>query len=247
MPYDACDLALRYIGAGWSVIPARPGGKVPLVSWKEYQTHRPDHRDWKHWLGRYGPGVNLSLVTGRVSGVVAFDCDTPAARAHCLDNLGIPRDEPTLWEYVTPRPGRRLLFSIPRDLVVPGWKRDGLELLGEGGNSILPPSRTPRGAYTWKSYGRVLPPALPATAMTFSAHTQKRPFGEGGGAATVTFPGARTGNRNRALFRYACALVGAGVPWWHVPDLVHRANQKCEPPLPGPEVERIIQSCERYR
>lgn len=69
------DRAMRYRAMGLSVIPAQ--GKLPNVAWKDYQSRLPSIQELEGW---FGPGIgDLGIVTGRVSGIVVVDCDSPEA------------------------------------------------------------------------------------------------------------------------------------------------------------------------
>src|SRR3954468_18322094 len=73
---------------GWAVLPCCPPdhvgvgkkhaatcdsrGKVPLISWKQYQTELPTAADLERWL-RDWENANLWCALGPVSGVVRID------------------------------------------------------------------------------------------------------------------------------------------------------------------------------
>src|SRR5688572_14234399 len=80
--------ALQLWGLGLSIIPVprpQPGapagqagdGKVPTIPWRPYQTQPPDEQQVKEWFG--GEPMNIAILTGAVSGIVAIDADTPEA------------------------------------------------------------------------------------------------------------------------------------------------------------------------
>lgn len=67
-------LAAFYHEQGYSLIPVRDD-KTPAIEWKQHQTTRAGLPLVRNWLQA---GHQLAIVTGRVSGVVVLDFDTPA-------------------------------------------------------------------------------------------------------------------------------------------------------------------------
>src|SRR5262245_18883313 len=83
-------------GRGLSVIPVpppRPGaeagkpgdGKVPAISWREYQHRLPADAELLEWFG--DADMNLAVVTGAVSNVIVIDADAPDALLWCTKHL----------------------------------------------------------------------------------------------------------------------------------------------------------------
>ena len=72
---DVSRAALAALSAGLSPIPIKPGGKVPLTGWKQYQSRPMDATDIDR-LFRNGCGIGL--VCGTVSGnLELLDFDAP--------------------------------------------------------------------------------------------------------------------------------------------------------------------------
>jgi len=59
--------ARALVGAGISVIPLRPGTKVPAIKWKEFQERLATEGELAGWFGP-GSTYGLGIVTGAVSG-----------------------------------------------------------------------------------------------------------------------------------------------------------------------------------
>ena len=153
------EAALGYAAMGRSVIPADPGGKLPaLTSWKRYQAERATLDRIRHWWW-HTPTLNVGIVTGLISGVVIIDVDLrkPEA-ADTLAMIGAtfslpPTPEVTtatggihLW-YLHPGPGVRVPNSSMR--FASGLATPGVDVRGDGGFAVCPPSRRPEGAYSW--------------------------------------------------------------------------------------------------
>ena len=59
---------------GWSIIPIKTKTKLPLVSWKEFQTRRPTEEEIKTWWLQY-PDAGIAVVTGKISNLIIVDID----------------------------------------------------------------------------------------------------------------------------------------------------------------------------
>ncbi|PSH02667.1 MAG: hypothetical protein CXZ00_16265 [Acidobacteria bacterium] len=133
--------ALEYERHGLGVIPLRPRDKRPLLaSWGEFQDRRatPDEiRAWaEHW-----PDMNLGLVTGRVSGVVAVDIDGPEGAAWAEANLDKVAIQTTGKDY-----GFHVFFrqnGVPVKNAVRIAPQ--VDVRGDGGYVVIAPSIHPNG------------------------------------------------------------------------------------------------------
>lgn len=165
--------ALEYLRLGWSVLPLCPPdhvgvgrdhgkrcgspGKAPLVAWVEYQRRRAGEDEVREWWRRW-PNANVGVVMGAVSGVVGLDIDGEAGE-DALASLAAG-EMPATWEFATPGGGRRLLYLADTVYTRPtatalGTKQE-IRLLGDGSQTVAPPSRHPSGGrYEWvRGYGR---------------------------------------------------------------------------------------------
>ena len=70
-----------YDGLSWSTIVVKPHSKHPAQKWAGNQTHKATHVERETWWGK-GSQNNIGIVTGEISGLVVFDCDSP--RGHRL-------------------------------------------------------------------------------------------------------------------------------------------------------------------
>jgi hypothetical protein len=167
----AClEAALTYLAAGWCPIPLCPPdhvgvgkehgktcespGKAPLVGgWTSFQ-RLPTQDELRAWWQRW-PNANVGVVMGRISGVVGIDVDGPAGEA-AWAMLAASGTFATPVSGFRTSGGRRLLFAIAEGMVVASGRQnlDGehaeLRLLGEGSQTVAPPSRHASGGYyTW--------------------------------------------------------------------------------------------------
>jgi hypothetical protein len=115
------------------------------------------------FAGMYGPEgkhvarPNMGMIAGRCSSqILVLDLDThknPAALAWWVSVLEVENNgiEPFTVEQRTGGGGRQLLFIAPADYVIPTIKTSqGVDIRGQGGFAVLPPSRHESGAtYAW--------------------------------------------------------------------------------------------------
>jgi hypothetical protein len=179
--------AAAYQQAGWSIVPAAIEGKRALVSWKQWQRVAAGPEQLANWARRY-PRANWAVVTGRVSGVVAVDVDPDAGGNRALAELE-RRHGDLPWSAVveTPSGGAHVYLTHPGGRVRNSASRIGLgvDVRGDGGLALLPPSRRPGGAYRWAVGGPGSVPLMPAAWVELL-----RPPPRPAVAATRTTPGA---------------------------------------------------------
>jgi len=143
--------ALAYAEAGWSVVPMAPHGKQPLIPWMEFQERRAGADEIRSWFERW-PDANIAVVTGAISGIVVLDIDP---RHGGEASLKLLEDEvgpiPSTMEALTGGGGRHLYFAYPGQTVRNrAGLRPGIDLRGDGGVIVVPPSMHPSGRrYTW--------------------------------------------------------------------------------------------------
>jgi P4 family phage/plasmid primase-like protien len=234
------DAALRYAENGVRVFPCDPNTKKPLTpnGYKNATTNADQIRSW--W--RTWPTAMIGMPTGEINGCFALDVDQDEAKGHngeaALDAL-IDREGPLPETAVsiTPRGGRHFFFEHPGGKVKNSASiiGDGLDIRGDGGYVILPPSVRPDGAvYKWVrnpfEEGGIVAPApdwllrlvAPPVHEEGSRQRGRKPIGEkvrryveaalkSEVHAVETAPeGKRNDTLNTAAFNLG-QLVGAGV------------------------------------
>lgn len=238
---DPLDTALRYLGLGFSVIPVKARDKRPaLASWKEFQTRRATEDEVRSWFKNHD--LNVALVTGAVSRIVAVDADDADAVAW------MQAHHPSTMRARTGK-GAHFLFRHPGHEVRNGAKLGGraLDVRGDGGYIVAPGSIHPTGALyreegdwtaeppTFQSAwlgDRVLPLVVPQAALERRVQ-----------AYIDAIPGEAQGGRDNQAYKVACKLVrefaltdetalGFLCSW----------NAKCDPPLPMGDLRRILTS-----
>ena len=158
----ACDTtsvgaaALHYAECGLFVFPVPPGTKQSYKSAKYSggrrwgATRDPDEieRDWLRW-----PYANVGIPTGEVNGIFVVEVDTVAG--HGVDGLAtlgkLPPLPPTLTAQ-SPSGSQHFYFQYPTGLDIRNSANllgRGIDVRGEGGMVVAPPSQRKDGDYIW--------------------------------------------------------------------------------------------------
>lgn len=239
--------AIGYAQRGWHVFPLQPRGKHPLIKGGGgFLAATCDVEQVRAWWTQH-PGANIGLWPGQ-SGLVILDLDGPegAAAAEQLGALAVPTLVCTTGREDG---GRHLYFRRPEFPVSNCDLAPKLEVRGDAGYVILPPSIHPTGRlYTWAA--KVEPAVLPDTVRAALEAVQERgaagsvgrePSPTQRAAREVIFEPIGAGGRNNALTRYAGRLLAKGIPHDEALLLVHAVNQaQCDPPLPRHEVNVLV-------
>jgi len=156
--------ARRYIELGFAIHPCCPvdhhcnsPGKVPYdpyeqVHKSEWQTHTiPTIEEVQGWLDQ-DSSINLGFLCGGPSRVICIDIDSKEGGDLFMEYAG---DNSKTWKYKTGN-GLRVLYAMPPDmesfssLNVDDGDGARLEILGNGKQTVAPPSEHPNGkCYEW--------------------------------------------------------------------------------------------------
>lgn len=145
------DHALAYAARGWRVIPLPPGTKHPAIAaWQREGT--TDTGRITHWWTQ-APTHGISIVTGAESRLWVLDVDIADSKTgdDTLRELEDGYTElPPTFEVVTGSGGRHLYFNWPANgqtirNSASGRLGPGLDVRGEGGHVVAPPSVHPNG------------------------------------------------------------------------------------------------------
>jgi hypothetical protein len=243
--------AMRYLARGWSVLPLRGGDKRPLVQWEKLQQQRADAAAAAQWFARW-PDANVGIVTGEISNLIVLDVDPKHGGDDSLAELERRFGKlPDTVEAETGGGGRHLYFAHPGDLVPNrAGLAQGIDLRGDGGYVVAPPSRHPSGQlYAWapgRSPDESALAALPRWLL-FAG----RGFGGFGPRARRSLTGWRSlvregvaeGERNSTVASLTGHLLWHGVDPEVALELMLAWNRlRCRPPLDDDEVARAVAS-----
>lgn len=245
------DAALTYLARGWAVIPVRPRGKRPIVPWEELQRRRPTEKEVRGWFERW-PDANLAIVTGRVSGLIVLDVDPRHDGDETLDELEQSYGPlPHTAEAITGSGGRHVYFAYPGRMVrnAVGFA-PGLDIRGDGGVIVAPPSVHPSGRrYEWEvSHHPDETPVVPMPRWllrlaTMPADRRGHPLEHW---RRLAREGVKQGRRNDTIASFAGHLFWHGVDYDVVMELLLCWNaRRCRPPLDDDEVMRTVDSIAR--
>jgi len=245
------DAALAYLVRGWSVIPMEPRGKRPLVQWTEYQLRAATAEELADWFKRW-PKANVGIVTGVVSGVVVLDVDERHGGALSLAQLDLELGPmPTTVEAVTGGGGRHLYFRHPGGRVANRVAlRSGIDLRGDGGCVVAPPSMHPSGRrYAWMpghSPDEIEIAPLPQWLLARSERVEGSVGHPRTHWRTLVRKGVAEGERNSTLASLTGHLLWRGVDPEVALELLLAWNRmRCRPPLPDEEVAGVVESVAR--
>lgn len=235
---------LGYVARGWPVLPCKPGGKEPLTAHgsKDATTNEATICSWwARW-----PDANIGIATGSASGLLVVDIDPRNGSNEQLAELEKRHGELST-DYVvgTSDGGRHYYFRLPNGEAVPCSKlAPGIDIKGDGGYVIAPPSIHPSGhAYCLKHEGYV-PPAPDWLIAELRPKANAQAHAQGG--ATVGVDGLHVsseikrliregkpkGQRSEAIFKVIRAMVKAGHADTEISTiLLDPANKLSEKPL----------------
>lgn len=202
-------------------------------------------RWWTRW-----PSANIGLVTGSRAGWFVLDVDPRHGGADSLEDLAHQHGKlPDTVHALTGGGGDHFLFDLP-DFTVPnrtgsGALRPGLEVKGEGGYIVAPPSRHQSGrTYEWELSSTPSLAVVTAAPGWLLALLREAPPRRQSGGLEAPIP---DGERNATLTSIAGLLRRGGLDAEAIEAAVRVVNLKrCRPPLEDDEVHRIAHSVARY-
>jgi hypothetical protein len=236
--------ALAYAQQGKPVFPCAARGKVPLTP-HGHKDASADPSTVRAWWARH-PDANIGLPTGASSGFFALDVDCDAGGEESLRALEARHGAlPPSTEVITGA-GRHVWFAMPPHATIPcsvGRLGPGLDVRGDGGYVIAPPSVHPSGkAYAWSvDSADSLTPA-PQWLLTL-IQAQSAPTASPQDWPTLLGAPLHKGARNASLARITGKLLRVGLPPYDALAFAHWFNaQRCVPPMDGAEVTQIVNS-----
>jgi hypothetical protein len=244
--------ALTYAQRGKPVFPCKPD-KTPHTS-HGFHDAAVNEDTIRGWWSRW-PDAIIGMPTGRPSGCIVADLDIDLTRGidgrDAWQTLSAPHAEIDTREVITPRGGAHLYFQIPEGVEIRNSASKigpGIDIRGEGGYVILPPSVTPAGEYMLEASSTrevaEMPPWL--VKLLISKDSAPKPISSTNIAEYVGDV-VIEGGRNHALASHAGLLRKAGLePNEILAALLVRNNERCKPPLPRDEVELIAWSSGRW-
>jgi hypothetical protein len=161
-PLTSLEARLRYAARGWETFPAKLSGKVKKshksaefsdgVPWGKTLEPEQIRRDFKRW-----PNAGIGIVTGAKSGIFVVEADT--AEGHGKDGIAALKaleDKygplPLTLMAMSPSGSVHYYFNWPSGASIINTTSkiaDGVDVRGDGGMVVAPPTVTPKGTYRW--------------------------------------------------------------------------------------------------
>ena len=240
----ALDLALKYSRLGWQTFQLKARDKVPAVKWADVAT--VEENQLLGWW-EFNPAANLGIATGKRSGIVVLDIDKDKGGYDSLVELQDKYGRlPLTPVSKTGSGGEHIFFVYPEHADIrnsAGKLGAGLDVRGNGGYVVAPPSIHPNGnIYEWV----VLPSQTPLAEMPEwlidLLHEKKAAQ-----VATTADGKIPDGSRNDTLVKMAGSMRRKGFDNDSIFLALRNHNTKhCNPPLPDGEVYEIAESIGRY-
>ena len=231
------NMALEMVRAGKSIIPIQPKGKKPAIpSWEEYQNRIATEDEVRAWF-RKNPSINIALVCGEVSGLVAVDVDGEHGQAWFKANM--PR--PNCYQYTSSKTKFHAFYAHPRRRVAPAVRiATEVDVRGDGSYVVFAPSVHHTGAIYTLHYlaGFSGWDSLVACPDLDQFKQQDRTSREASHGLD-----APDGCRNQTLTQFVGKMYAKGLSRDEVLCFAHGWNEKhCLPPVDDREVERTVDS-----
>lgn len=247
---DCLEAAIKYATKyGWAVFPVRPETKRPytphgcLDAKKDVGAIRAWWRKW--------PEASVGIATGSASNLIVIDEDVDDDKG--IDGIHSVRmwekshgDLPETVTAITGRGGYHLYYHYTgKDLKNRAGLLDGVDIRGEGGYVVAPPSTHPNGTeYQWEFDPDDYSPA----ELNQSVMELLREDEEGQYEAFELPDKIPSGQRNTTLFKLASSLQAQGLPDQAIEEAVKKSNEElCDEPLPDEEITTILQSAFSYK
>lgn len=261
---DMLRAALRYAEGGFPVFPVHSAprgrcscgksdcehaGKHPRTA-HGFKDATTDSDTIKKWWGRW-PEANIGMPTGAATGLLVIDIDPRNGGEESLDSLFSKHGRfPDTAEQTTGGGGRHFIFQHP-GVPTPKTLALGIDLKGEGGYIVVPPSIHPSGnPYRWdgiEGHKALLHPAEVPSWLLENIETTRN----GGARQEPAAENAEKwapGERNNRLASLAGTMRRRGMAREAIEAALLAENRRrCAPPLPEAEVRRIAESVAAYR
>lgn len=237
------EQALYYLETlSWSVIPVGID-KKPLIDWKKYQSVKPTNEEVVAWFTKY-PNANIAIPTGVLSNLTVVDIDPKNGGTDETFNKLVTVKSKTGsggWHY---------FFKHENGVQNHAGIQPGIDIRGEGGYVIVPPSRNTAGTYEWlmsPQRGTLIIP-LPDFVKQWIQNVKPKPNPNNSSFNLDVLNGVGAGNRNDSTASLAGKLLAhlPKVEWESVAwPLLKIWNLQNQPPLPENELLSVFNSIKK--
>lgn len=224
------EAALNYRFHNISVIPVGKN-KIPLIPWKDFQTRLATPEEISKWFTDL-KDAQLGIVTGKISNLTVVDIEAGGDPSFLPQNTSIIKTGGGGWHYY---------YLYEPGVANSARIRDLVDIRGEGGYVVAPPSSSDKGLYSL---------VKSESCSKFPGHLFGLKDAVKSKQATNTvssdeYPGYGEGRRNDEMTRY----IGSVLTRIHPSDweklawtIIASANQKNTPPLSDFELRNSFRS-----
>jgi hypothetical protein len=235
---NIANAALGYAEQGWPVFPCRSSGKVPLTP-AGFKSASVEPDQIIRWWEAH-PLANIGTPTGTMSGYDVLDVDVGSA----IDDLP---PLPDTVQSITGSGGQHHFFKHRDGLRnSAGRLAHGVDIRGDGGYVILPPSVHVNGnRYLWELSSdpaevEVAPWPDAYGPLLLQTHAPSAAVDPG-------FRKIQQGHRNDELLSLAGTLRHLGMEEAEIVALLQITNQtRCDPPLETNEIATLTRQVLKY-
>lgn len=241
---NVIPFAKSYASKGWESFPVKPRDKTPMVKWADVATK--DETMLNGWWDNF-PEANIGIACGKRSGIVVLDVDAGHGGYESLTKLILQHGSlPETPVSKTGSGGEHIFFKHPGSEIrnSAGKLGPGLDIRGDGGYVVAPPSLHPNGnTYEWTVKPSIVELAeMPEWMIELLKENKPTTKTQSDGETIVE------GGRNEYLTKKAGAMRRKNFS----EDAIFAALQidnreKCSPPLTDGEVYQIAHSIVRYQ
>lgn len=249
------DYALHYANLGWHVFPThtivdgmcsckkkncRTPGKHPMTrqGLKDATTDKIKIKKW--WTNK--PNANIAIRTGAISGISVIDIDLKTNGFISLEKLtNKPENPKNTLRSITGGKGNHLIYKHSgTPIKTRTGFLPGIDIRGEGGYIIAPPSLHISGSYyEWDDLD-LNPIEMP--------HWLINEINEAPEVTRTISNYIVEGERNNYLTSVGGKQWSQGIKRFELQIFLLEENLlKCKPPLPEPEVMKIFNSLCKYK
>jgi hypothetical protein len=228
---DLLAAALTLVEHGLPVFPVKPRSKIPATL-DGFKSATVDPDQLRAWWGRW-PDANIGVPTGAASGFVVLDVDARHGGVASFEKLRDQHRLPKTAQVLTGSGGFHYWFRCVGELRnSAGLLGDGLDVRGDGGYVVVPPSVHESGnPYEWL---RELDQAAEWPAALV-ADAEKRSNGAAAKVAEII----PEGKRRAAMLTIAGKLKRSGLSGVEILPTLRELNKRCAPPLDERELESV--------
>jgi len=245
---EILDAAIQYANRGWAVFPVKKN-KNPYTQ-RGFYDATTDTEIIKRWWQKW-PNANVAIATGSMSnGLTVIDIDIDEDKGiHGDESFRDWCDQEDVYidslTAVTGRGGKHLYFTSSYPYGCKVKALEGVDIRGEGGYVIAPPSVHQNGKtyfFDGDEESDEIVCVQEDSDVEYFLNEMFKDDGEDKPPLEIP-PEVNEGNRNDMLFKMASAFQAKGVEDDVILASVQGYNQaNCKPPLPDDEVEAIVRN-----